>query len=99
MAERIEFFRVLARDFGPDQQRLRAAWSDYDRAPTSKNVQLLLRIVEPPRQELFRRLDLAPGGTAPLCWQTLVRRADELAAPALAPNSLLVPVSMLLLDR
>jgi malonyl-CoA decarboxylase len=66
MAERIEFFRVLARDFGPDQQRLRAAWSDYDRAPTSKNLQHLLRIVEPPRQELFRRLNLAPGGTSAL---------------------------------
>ena len=28
MAERIEFFRLLARDFGPDLQGLRAAWSD-----------------------------------------------------------------------
>jgi malonyl-CoA decarboxylase len=37
IAERTEFFRLLARDFGPDQQRLRAVWSDYDKAPTSKN--------------------------------------------------------------
>jgi malonyl-CoA decarboxylase len=66
MAERIEFFRLLARDFGPDQQHLRAAWSDYDKAPTPKNLQRLIRSVEPPRQELFRRLNLAPGGTSAL---------------------------------
>ena len=66
MAERIEFLRLLARDFGPDQQHLRAAWSDYDSAPTAKNLQQLLRVVEPPRQELFRRLNLAPGGTSAL---------------------------------
>jgi malonyl-CoA decarboxylase len=64
--ERIAFFRLLARDFGPDQQRLRAVWSDYDKAPTPKNLQRLLRAVEPPRQELFRRLNLAPGGTSAL---------------------------------
>ena len=66
MAERIEFFRLLARDFGPDLQGLRAAWSDYDKAPTPKNLVQLLRAVEPPRQELFRRLNLAPGGTSAL---------------------------------
>ncbi|WP_046867395.1 malonyl-CoA decarboxylase [Microvirga massiliensis] len=64
--ERIAFFRLLARDFGPDQQRLRDAWSDYDKTPTPKNLQRLLRAVEPPRQELFRRLNLAPGGTGAL---------------------------------
>src|SRR5215212_9525348 len=63
IAERIEFFRLLARDFGPDQQHLRATWSEYDKSPTPQNLQRLLRTVEPPRQELFRRLNLAPGGT------------------------------------
>jgi malonyl-CoA decarboxylase len=66
IAERIEFFRLLARDFGPDQERLRAAWSEYDQAPTPQNLQRLLQAVEPPRQELFRRLNLAPGGTSAL---------------------------------
>ncbi|HEX2137463.1 MAG TPA: malonyl-CoA decarboxylase [Microvirga sp.] len=66
ITERIAFFRLLARDFGPDQQRLRAAWSEYDNAPTPPNLQRLLRAVEPPRQELFRRLNLAPGGTSAL---------------------------------
>ena len=63
---RLEFFRLLARDFGPDQDRLRAAWATYDQAPTPPHLQALLRAVEPPRQELFRRLNLAPGGTAAL---------------------------------
>ena len=64
--DRLEFFRLLARDFGPDQDRLRAAWAAYDQAPTPANLQALLRAIEPPRQELFRRLNLAPGGTAAL---------------------------------
>jgi malonyl-CoA decarboxylase len=64
--ERLGFFRLLARDFGPDRDRLRAAWAVYDEAPTPPHLQALLRAVEPPRQELFRRLNLAPGGTAGL---------------------------------
>jgi malonyl-CoA decarboxylase len=65
-AERIEFFSLLARDFGPEPQRLRAAWSEYENSPTPQKLQQLLRAVEPPRQELFRRLNLAPGGTSAL---------------------------------
>jgi malonyl-CoA decarboxylase len=71
--ERIDFFRLLARDFGPDQARLRAAWASYEAAPSPANLQTLLRTVEPPRQELFRRLNLAPGGTG-----ALVRMREDL---------------------
>ena len=63
---RIDFFRLLARDFGPDQDQLRSAWAAYDQAPTPANLSALLETVEPPRQELFRRLNLAPGGTGAL---------------------------------
>ena len=63
---RVEFFRLLARDFGPDQERLRTAWTAYDADPSPAHLRTLLRVVEPPRQELFRRLNLAPGGTAAL---------------------------------
>ena len=72
-ADRLAFFRLLARDFGPDRDRLRAAWQDYDAAPTPPHLQTLLRVVEPPRQELFRRLNLAPGGTG-----ALVRMREDL---------------------
>ena len=64
---RLDFFRLLARDFGPDPARLRAAWAAYDNDPADPaGLRALLRDVEPPRQELFRRLNLAPGGTAAL---------------------------------
>ena len=71
--DRLAFFGLLARDFGPDRDRLRAAWQDYDAAPTPPHLQALLRVVEPPRQELFRRINLAPGGTA-----GLVRMREDL---------------------
>jgi malonyl-CoA decarboxylase len=64
--QRLDFFRLLAHDFDPDQQQLRSAWASYDQAPNPGSLQALLRAVEPPRQELFRRLNLAPGGTRAL---------------------------------
>ena len=71
---RLDFFRLLARDFGPDPARLRAAWAAYDGDPVAPaGLRALLRAVEPPRQELFRRLNLAPGGTA-----ALVRMREDL---------------------
>jgi malonyl-CoA decarboxylase len=65
-SDRIKFFELLGRDFGPDQPALRAAWNQYDKNPSPKRLRELLRAVEPPRQELFRRLNLAPGGTGAL---------------------------------
>jgi malonyl-CoA decarboxylase len=64
--ERNEFFRLLARDFAPDPERIRAAWAEYEASQSPASLQALLRAVEPPRQELFRRLNLAPGGTRAL---------------------------------
>ena len=69
---RVGFWRLLARDFGPDPARLRAAYAAYDRDPSPAHLQALLHAVEPPRQELFRRLTLAPGGTRAL----VAMRAD-----------------------
>lgn len=65
-AERLDFFRFLARDLGPDPERLRAAWVEHERQPSPASLQALLRAAEPPRQELLRRLNLAPGGTRAL---------------------------------
>ncbi|MFL5335793.1 MAG: malonyl-CoA decarboxylase [Geminicoccaceae bacterium] len=66
MAVRIEFFRLLAEHFDPDRARIGQAWDSYHQDPSPANLQQLLEVVEPPRQELFRRLNLAPGGTAAL---------------------------------
>ena len=43
-----------------------SAWEAYQQDASPANLQALLEAVEPPRQELLRRLNLAPGGTAAL---------------------------------
>lgn len=74
-AERTEFFSALARDFNPDREALTAAWARFEREGWDAHP-ALAHAIEAPRQELFRRLNLAPGGTA-----ALVRmRADLIAA-------------------
>jgi len=64
--EKLAFFQILARDFGPDPEQLKKAWAAYEQRADAGGLQMLLRAVEPPRQELFRRLNLAPGGTSAL---------------------------------
>ncbi|OGB06831.1 MAG: decarboxylase [Burkholderiales bacterium RIFCSPHIGHO2_12_FULL_69_20] len=59
------FFEHLARDFSPDPRQVLAAAMAYAQAPTdSAQLIRLTQAAEPPRQELFRRLNRAPGGTA-----------------------------------
>jgi malonyl-CoA decarboxylase len=52
VSDRIKFFKLLGRDFGPDLPALRLAWNEYDKNPSPKKLSELLRAVEPPRQEL-----------------------------------------------
>ena len=52
--------------FDPDPSAIGRAWDDYRQDASPRHLQGLLEAVEPPRQELFRRLNLAPGGTAAL---------------------------------
>src|SRR5580704_13590600 len=79
---RIAFFEALASRFGPDQERIAAAVAAWQRDPTDEAVGELHASAEPRRQELFRRLNLAPGGTAALVamreqlMDALVRRDD-----------------------
>jgi malonyl-CoA decarboxylase len=60
---RLEFLRALAERFGPDQDRLGAAVLLYQKNPDAASAHALQAATEPRRQELFRRLNLAPGGT------------------------------------
>jgi malonyl-CoA decarboxylase len=57
-------FDSLAADFSPDPAEVRRASDAYSRDASPQNLRRLQRVVEPERQELFRRLNLAPGGTA-----------------------------------
>ena len=60
------FFDALAGEFAPDRAELERAYAAYRDEPTPENLIRLQRCVEAPRQELFRRLNTAPGGTAAL---------------------------------
>jgi malonyl-CoA decarboxylase len=70
---RIAFFEALATKFGPDQTALQAAVEAWRKAPSDREASRLHAAAEPRRQELLRRLNLAPGGTA-----ALVRMREQL---------------------
>ncbi|HZR77021.1 malonyl-CoA decarboxylase [Bradyrhizobium sp.] len=70
---RIAFFEALATRLGPDRERLAAAIAAWEKAPSDETAAEVHLGSEPRRQELFRRLNLAPGGTA-----ALVRMREQL---------------------
>jgi malonyl-CoA decarboxylase len=61
--EQTTFFQVLKTEFSPDPAKVLAAATAYARAPDSRHLAALTQSAEPPRQELLRRLNRAPGGT------------------------------------
>ncbi|MDB5374765.1 MAG: Malonyl-CoA decarboxylase, partial [Belnapia sp.] len=75
--DRLAFLTQLSEGFGPDPARLRAAVEAWLAEPGPAAAARLAEAAEPPRQELIRRMNMAPGGTA-----RLVRIREELAAPA-----------------
>lgn len=72
--ERLAFLALLAERFGPDRAEVEAAIAAVGR--DEPDAMLALHVAaEPRRQELIRRVNLAPGGTA-----ALVRMRAELIA-------------------
>ena len=65
-AQQKAFFDILLKDFAPSREALAEACQRYLDDPSSANTTALFQVSEPPRQELFRRLNQAPGGTAQL---------------------------------
>jgi malonyl-CoA decarboxylase len=79
---RIAFFEALVHRFGQNQDRLERAIIAYGDNPGEETAQELHLAAEPRRQELFRRLNLAPAGT-----QSLVQmRSDLIATLATRPE-------------
>ncbi|HXZ46943.1 MAG TPA: malonyl-CoA decarboxylase [Pseudolabrys sp.] len=70
---RIAFFEALAERFGTDPARLAQAVAAWQAAPSDATAAEVHAASEPRRQELFRRINLAPGGTA-----ALVRMREQL---------------------
>lgn len=59
-------FNRLVRDFSPDPRQVLSAAQAYHEAATPENLAFLQFVAEPRRQEVFRRMNMAPGGTAAL---------------------------------
>lgn len=79
------FLADILNRFGPDETRLKAALAAVQENPTPAALRTLHAASEPASQELIRRLNRTPGGTADL----VALRADLLSllreAPELAP--------------
>lgn len=60
------FQRYLATEFHPHGPALRAAAQRYLAEGTAEAAAALARAAEPPRQELLRRINMAPGGISAL---------------------------------
>jgi len=83
---RIAFFEALAERFGPDPERMEVAIAAWRNNPCDETAAEVHAASEPRRQELFRRLNLAPGGIAALVRirgqliDVLARRDEDLGA-------------------
>jgi len=79
---RLAFFRTLAETFEADPERIGQAVDAYRKDPSSAALARLRQVAEPPRLELFRRMNMAPDGV-----RSLVRlRADLLGFLAEHPE-------------
>lgn len=72
---KLEFFRMLLEEFGPDMEPLVAAANAFVSSPNERAAEALHRLSEPRRQNLFRMLNQSAQGTAEL----IRMRADLLA--------------------
>jgi malonyl-CoA decarboxylase len=82
---RIAFFESLATKFGTDKSRIEAALQAWRGAPSDANAAAIHEASEPRRQELLRRLNLAPQGTKALVEMRgqlldVLSRREDLAA-------------------
>jgi malonyl-CoA decarboxylase len=64
--DRHSFQRYLATGFQPDKAALRTAAERYLADATAETAAALAQAADPPRQELLRRMNIAPGGTGGL---------------------------------
>jgi malonyl-CoA decarboxylase len=74
-AQRRDFFEMLCNEFSPEKSAIRRAATGYEQTPGPESLAALFAAVEPPRQELMRRINTAPHGTA-----TLVALREDLLA-------------------
>lgn len=78
-SSRSGYFDLLVQEFSPDPEQVGRAGDAYRAEPSPANLARLQAAVESPREELFQRLNLAPGGTRILVELRgrLLRRLDQ----------------------
>ncbi len=64
--QRRHFLQVMQGGFGADHEKLARAIAAFQRDPSDAMAQAVHRTAEPRRQEIIRRLNMVPGGTASL---------------------------------
>lgn len=82
--EKLVFFQSICQDFGVDKDALNLAITKWSKEASGEHARALHLASEPKTQELFRRLNLAPGGTA-----SLVRLREDLLTLAKQDKALL----------
>lgn len=82
---RLAFFELLIREFSPDPKEVGDAGDAYRNDPSPEHLARLQDVVESPRQELFRRLNLAPEGTRILVNMRSQVLQDSMENPRLNP--------------
>lgn len=82
------FFEFLLTEFGRNKDALIEACNNYGASPTHDQLKALTQAMEPRRQELFKRMNMAPGGTMAL----VEMRSDLLQFLKVSPE--LKPVDM-----
>jgi malonyl-CoA decarboxylase len=78
--DRHGFQRYVATEFQPDAAALRTAAQHYLAEGTAEAAATLAQAADPPRQELLRRMNMAPGGAAALIAmrsEIILRLRDE----------------------
>lgn len=65
-SDKLDFFNFLASDFEVDPQAVIDAARRYGDKPDFEHLNAISKAVEAPRQKLFRRINMAPGGTSTL---------------------------------
>ncbi|WP_428486775.1 malonyl-CoA decarboxylase [Rhodopila sp.] len=80
--DRLAFYRFLVENFLPPEAQLRAAAEAYLAEPTPEHATQVAEAAEPARQELLRRMNMVPGGTAAL----VAMRRDLLTNLGNEPN-------------
>lgn len=83
-AERQAFFAFLAKDLDLDPEAVAAAAAAYGASRNAVMLRKLHEAAEPPRQELLRRLNQAPGGTVDLVAMRVALMKAMATDPALA---------------